>query len=113
MYGLRPGHNDLSKDQREILIGTLLGDAHLETQNSGRTYRLKLSQSDAHKAYLFHMYEIFKNLTKTPPRQKSNGMWYFNTLSLSCFRFYAQQFYSPKGLPLVQGAKSIPKLIHR
>ena len=35
----------LSREQREILVGILLGDAHLETQNRGRTYRLKVEHS--------------------------------------------------------------------
>lgn len=31
----------LSQQQKQILIGILLGDAHLETQDNGSTYRLK------------------------------------------------------------------------
>lgn len=52
----------LTKEQREILIGIILGDAHMESQNSGKTYRVKFAQSGdvAHKAYLDHLYHVFK-----------------------------------------------------
>ena len=35
----------LSDVQREILVGILLGDACLETQNAGRSYRLRSSRA--------------------------------------------------------------------
>ena len=34
----------LTDVQREIVVGVLLGDAHLETQDRGRSYRLKIEQ---------------------------------------------------------------------
>lgn len=104
----------LTKEQREILVGILLGDAHLETQNGGRTYRVKMEQSDKHKEYLFHLYEIFKEWVLTPPqfriREYPSGKksihWWFQTVSHGAFRFYAHQFYR-------EGKKTVPKLIHR
>ncbi len=45
----------LTKEQREILIGVLLGDAHLETRDNGQTYRLKFAQSVDHQPYLDHL----------------------------------------------------------
>jgi hypothetical protein len=51
----------LSPLQREILIGVILGDAHLRTQNHGKTFSVHFSQSDAHKPYLDHLYHIFKD----------------------------------------------------
>ena len=50
----------LSKQQKEILVAILLGDGNLETDNGGKTYRLGVLQSEQHKEYLFHLYEIFK-----------------------------------------------------
>lgn len=99
----------LNKKQREILIGILLGDAHLETQNNGKTYRLKLGQSEKHKEYLFHLYENFTDWVLTPPKFKeSNKGWYFNTISHGSFRFYGHQFYG-----LQSNKKYIPKLIEK
>ncbi len=58
----------LSKQQKEILVGLLLGDAHLETQNNGRTFRLKYSRSmNRHKEYFLHVYNLFKNCILQKP----------------------------------------------
>ena len=97
----------LTKAQKEILVGTLLGDGHLETQN-GRTYRLKIEHSINQKEYIDWLYSKFKQWTRTEPKMKlKNGepsTHYFNTYSHGAFRFYAQQFYVGK-------EKRIPKLI--
>ncbi len=90
----------------------LLGDACLETQNDGRTYRLKIEQSLKHQAYLFHLYELFKDWVLTQPRSREvvskeciSENLVFQTVSHSALRFYAQQFYA-------DGRKRVPKLIH-
>lgn len=103
----------LSQQQREVLTGLLLGDAHLETQNQGRTYRLKIEQSLKHQDYVQHLYEVFKPWVLTPPQPKerssrgytSRNCW-FQTVSHGAFRFYAHQFY-------VEGQRRVPRLIHR
>lgn len=103
-----------SQEQHEILVGLLLGDACLETQNKGRTYRVKIEQSARHEPYVRHLYEIFQPWVLTPPRIKecmaSNGSksssWVFNTVSHEALRFYAHQFYT--GVK-----KRVPRLIHR
>ena len=99
----------LNDVQREVLVGVLLGDAHLETQNSGRTYRVKFEYSVKQREYADHLYEIFKGWIPTPPQVKQdvthNNIW-FQTVSHSAFRFYAHQFYDGK-------RKCVPKLIHR
>lgn len=104
----------LTKEQREVLVGILLGDAHLETQDRGRTYRLKVEQSSRHKDYVFHLYELFRDWVLTPPqprvRRYPSGrekvQWWFQTVSHGAFRFYAHQFYRA-------GRKTVPRLIHR
>ncbi|MGQ9630587.1 MAG: LAGLIDADG endonuclease [bacterium] len=103
----------LTREQREALIGLLLGGAHLETQNRGRTYRLKIEQSESHRDYVEHLYHLFGLWVLTPPQPKhvvSQGHvstnWWFQTISHGTFRFYAQQFYR-------DGHKRVPKLIHR
>lgn len=106
----------LTQIQREILVGILLGDASLKTLSNGKTYRLRVTQSERHKEYLFHLYEVFKNLTLSPPKQyvwsdsrnpgKQYKRWSFSTTQQVCFRFYGQQFYAGE-------EKRVPKLIHR
>ena len=99
----------LSQVQREVLIGLLLGDAHLETQNNGRTYRLKLEYSMKQCEYARHVYGLYKEWILTPPQEKHDGthnnIW-CQTLSHSAFRYYAHQFYS-------KGVKCVPENIHR
>ena len=103
----------LTSKQRQIIIGKLLGDGHLETSNNGKTYRLKIEHSFKQKDYVDWCYKEFKDWVLTKPqikKQTFNGKAYekywFDTLSHGSFRFYAHQFYS-------QGKKVIPKLIHR
>lgn len=103
----------LSKEQREVLVGLLLGDGCLETSNGGKTYRLKIEQSAKHRAYVFHLFGLFRQWVRTPPRQRKRVSradgernWVFQTLSHPGFRFYGHQFYSGD-------RKSVPKLIHR
>jgi len=100
--------------QKEVLVGVLLGDATLETQNDGRTYRMKIEHSMVQRTYAQHLYEIFKKWVLSEPRLRrvtlSNGKTYenivFSTLSHPSLRFYAHQFY--RG-----GKKAAPKLIKR
>lgn len=96
----------LTQAQRETLVGILLGDAHLETQNRGRTYRLKIEQPNKHAAYVQHLYQVFEAWVLTPPQQKTTGKWWFQTVSHGSFRYYAQQFYR-------DGRKVVPAQIHR
>lgn len=103
----------LSKQQREILIGLLLGDGHLETQNNGRTFRLKVEHSLKQKDYVDWLYGIWRNWTLMPPqtriryyRGKRYDKYYFTTVNHGSLRFYGQQFYRAK-------RKIVPKLIHK
>src|SRR5258708_26255989 len=104
---------ELSSVQRETLVGLVLGDACLETQNRGRTYRLKIEQCARQQAYIDHLYLLFQEWVLTPPgvrpKRASNGSvttnLAFQTVSHSAFRFYAQQFYA-------DGRKRVPELIH-
>lgn len=90
----------LSKVQREIIIGLLLGDGHLETQNNGRTYRIKIEHSIKQKVYVDWLYSQFREWVIIPPQIKVttlNGTefkkYWFNTISHGNLRFYAHQFY--------------------
>ena len=104
----------LSKLQREVLTGVLLGDGHLEARSGDKTFRLKIEQAAKHRAYVEHLYQIFESWAASPPslktrktkgRSESSSVW-FQTISHASFRFYFQQFYSGK-------TKQVPKLIHR
>ena len=103
----------LTQRQRQIIIGKILGDGHLETQNNGKTYRLKVEHSIKQKEYVDWFYQEFKEWILAKPKKKRkirNGKlsynYWVNTLTSGSFRFYAHQFYKDK-------KKIIPKLIHR
>lgn len=110
----------LTKRQREILVGTLLGDGHLETLNQGRTYRLKIEHSIKQKEYVDWLYKEFNGWVRGTPYTRTRTMllpegstareitsYGFTTYSHSAFRFYAAQFYTK------QKRKTIPKFIGR
>lgn len=107
----------LKQEQRDVLVGTLLGDGHLETQNQGRTYRLKIEHSIGQKEYLEWLYRVFQDWVHTPPSVRTRTVTFrgetkaykrigFATLSTGSLRFYAQQFYA-------DGKKVVPRPIRR
>lgn len=119
----------LTRLQHEVLIGLLLGDGSLKPseskKNTGRpaTFCLRVSQANTQekKAYVFHLYEIFKNLTLSCPTlvsfedernpKKKYQRWSFSTQQLPCFRFYGHQFYNKNGDG--EQIKVIPKQIFK
>lgn len=103
----------LNGAQRSILVGTLLGDGHLETQSNGRIYRLKIEHSAKQAVYVDWLYLQFKDWVLSPPKKKTkrlNGVelenYCFQTLSSGLLRFYGQQFYDEK-------KKHVPRQIRR
>lgn len=99
----------LSKRQRELVIGLLLGDGHLETQNDGRTYRLKVEHGAAQREYLEWLAKEFQEWLTSGwyERRKGTKLVYgFTTVSHPAFRFYGAQFYQ-------NGKKRMPPLIKK
>jgi hypothetical protein len=93
----------LSDVQREIVVGVLLGDAHLETQNGGRSYRLKVEQAVRHAEYVRHLHSELREWVLTPPRPKmgkTKGVTTFNlafqTVSHEELASYGSLFYQAR-----------------
>lgn len=90
----------LSEVQREAAIGLMLGDASLQTQNKGKTYRLKFEWGDKSKIYMNHVYALFDEWVLTEPHKKVRTSpagnevinWGFQTLSHEAFNFLAELF---------------------
>lgn len=57
----------LTPIQREVGVGVMLGDASLQSQDGGKSYRLKFLQGDQHRKYLDHLCEIFFEWILSPP----------------------------------------------
>lgn len=87
----------MQKEEKEILFGTLLGDSNLQTYTGGKTWRARFIQSNAHKDYLFHLYDIFKPIVKTSARQSwlesGQSRWTFNTSVLPLDLEFGKIFY--------------------
>lgn len=84
----------ISKTQKEIIIGNILGDGSLEF-NGYRGTRLQIKQSLRYKAYVFWLYSQLQNLCKLGPRQrKDNDQWYFSTRYLDELTILHGLFYS-------------------
>jgi len=101
---------NLTKRQKEILIGMLLGDGCLE--KNGNNVRLRVEHGLAQKDYLNWKYKEFHNLVPSEPRivkgvihpktGKIYNRWHFSTFSLFGLNNYWQRFYYRK-------IKKIPK----
>lgn len=92
----------MNKIQKEILIGKLLGDAHI-SKISDTKARFQIAQSDKQSEYVEHLYEIFKDLCGTAPKYNVGKYTtvYFNSLSseelLDVYRMFIND--NVKGVP--------------
>jgi len=101
---------NLSTIQSEAAIGLMLGDASLQTQNKGKTYRMKFEWGDKNKPYLDYVYNLFAEWVLASPhvkkRMNSNGNtvvnWGFQTMSHEAFNFLSELF-------LINNKKGISK----
>lgn len=87
----------LSKYQKEILVGTLLGDSCLIPNIWGKNYRLQVSHSRTQKELVDWKYKIFKNFTLSSPKyDKIINAWKFRTISHPEFTDLYKGFYRNK-----------------
>jgi hypothetical protein len=107
----------LTKTQREVIVGLLLGDGSMQTQNNGRTYRLIHVQGGRKKGvYTNHLFEVFGPWVPTPPKPspprlgggnyERSESWRLSTLSHGDLRFYGKLFYK-------NGTKRVPRGIKK
>ena len=101
----------LSNVQKQILIGSLLGDGHLETQNHGKTFRFTVVQSSKKALYFQYLYDQFQDLITTPvytrtyqTRQGFSSTLRFTTRTNTLFTPYGFMFYCG-------GVKQVPACI--
>lgn len=108
-----------TNEQRELIVGLLLGDGHLETQNN-QTYRLKVEHSIKQKNYVDWLYQNFSKWINQLPKArikdsfgKELTSYGFTTYSSGLLRFYAQQFYfgKKKVMPKMIGKLLSPKAL--
>ena len=105
--------------QKDILIGTLLGDATIVKQKS-INFNIKFEQKIANQDYINFLYEIFEPYVGTPPRvrnikdnkTKSRQSIWFRTYRHIDFKFYYDLFYIKDSKTLLK-KKRVPKNIHK
>lgn len=86
--------------QQQASIGLMLGDASLQTQNKGRTYRMKFEWGNKNLPYVNHVYSLFDKWVISEPHKKvrvspkGNTVinWGFQTISHEAFNFLASLF---------------------
>ncbi|OUZ99887.1 Pentatricopeptide repeat [Macleaya cordata] len=102
----------LTKEQREILVGLLLGGLRIDSDEERKhhTIHFEFDQNcSAHfilKRHIHDEYHEWLNHPSTANDGNEDIPYKFSTITHSYFGFYADQFW-PKGRPV------IPKLIHR
>jgi hypothetical protein len=116
--------------QKDVLVGTLLGDASMSLRNGKphysrpkadwTSYSVKFEQGEEHAAYVEHLYDIFEPFTGSLPawrfidKQKTRRALWFRTYRHNSFIFYWNYFYG-QTLPEKnqRKIKNIPKDIHK
>lgn len=77
---------NLSQIQWETAIGLMLGDASLQTQNKGKTYRMKFEWGDKNKLYTEHIHDMFNEWILSPLYKKSR----LNIYKFNWFFYYTR-----------------------
>jgi len=108
-------HPKLTDLQKEVLVGILLGDAHIAG-------RVKVEQGNLHKVYAQHLFDQFRpwiqasHLRKREVRlgkqDKIHTNWCFTTITHPCFLFYEHQFYEVNQIT-GKRRRRLPPVIHR
>ncbi|MEK9195246.1 MAG: hypothetical protein AAB975_02635 [Patescibacteria group bacterium] len=98
---------NLTQKQKDIMVGTLLGDGYLSSKS--KDPHLELKQSDEKKEYVFWLYKELENLcTSAPKQRKDNNQWYVNTHCSSELMHLRYWFY-PEGVKIVP--RNIEKIL--
>ena len=93
----------LNSRQKEIVIGSMLGDGYLTATTRGFAFRV--NHSFQQQEYVDWKYAQLKMFTNSSPRKYENS-YYFRTVSHPFFGFLRQKFY-------VKNIKILPKNINK
>ena len=100
--------SNLSPKQWEASIGLMLGDASLQTQNNGKTFRIKFEWGDKHKPYVDHVYSLFDEWLLSKPHKKTRVSPKGNTVVNWGFQTISHEAFNPLSkLFIINNKKSI------
>ncbi|KAL5858048.1 hypothetical protein ACOSQ3_005506 [Xanthoceras sorbifolium] len=108
----KPVSLKLSKEQRENLVGLMLGGLRIESDEDRKNHMLRFEfneNSGMHSVLRRHLYDQYHEWLHPSSKlsdDEDDIPYRYSTISHSYFAFYADQFW-PRGRPV------IPKLIHR
>ena len=106
-------HKELSQEQIDVICGTLLGDAWLETTTKGITCRYGFKQKKEQSDYLDHVFHILQNLCRSKPILNRTD-YQFKTLTKNCLVSFDNLFYSyqqGKRKKIIPDSKTLYKLL--
>lgn len=93
----------LTKEEKDILVGSLLGDGCLRIMSRCTVPAFSVSHSEVQKPYVFWKYEKLKRWVRTSPwkeeriyhkdKSRKTFSWRFQTLSNSAFMELWETFY--------------------
>lgn len=110
----------LNQHQKDIIIGTLLGDSSFGSKNGLASYCIKFEQKATQVDYVQHLYAVLKPFVGTEPKlrifinsyhvNKPGQSYWFRTYSHESLKYYENLFYT-----IVDGkrTKRVPKNIHK
>nr|YP_006666423.1 putative LAGLIDADG homing endonuclease [Trebouxiophyceae sp. MX-AZ01]AFQ93778.1 putative LAGLIDADG homing endonuclease [Trebouxiophyceae sp. MX-AZ01] len=91
----------ITQEQKEILLGILIGDAHMELAPNGKSARLKIEQQSKKRDYVEHLHQIFESWSPGDIALASNSNnLRFSTRYSPSLTFYHTSFYGDKGRTL-------------
>ena len=84
----------VTKQQKQVLLGILLGDGHMELSPNRKSARLKIEQEAEKLEYVKHLRQVFKDWRPGPiiPATNSNN-FKFSTAFSPTLTFYHTAFY--------------------
>ena len=111
-----PAAPDLTEFQKEVILGSILGDLTAERSHITGNTRLRFYMSSVNKDLIYHFYSIFKPYVKTGPKfihRKLNKLTNlehidisFSTLKYALFNWAYEDFYVKDGH---KNIKIVPK----
>lgn len=109
----------LTKEENDILIGSLLGDGCLRIMNECKTPAFSVDHSEIQKDYVFWKYEKLKRWIRTPPwreqriyhkdKSRKTFSWRFQTLSNEVFLDLYNTFYKNRKKIIPENIESLLK----
>lgn len=100
---------------KSVIFGTMLGDASI-SDGKGRNTLLRVAHGVDQKDYLFHKYEIFKEVANPPrfyDRGEDGSFWNFNTVRHPAWQKVWAVFHENSRTKKLNGGRSYsPKVVN-